>query len=626
MWVLAQEVQMMLRKRILLLGLVLVFTWLFTGCEADDPLMDSLYTDNIFAGSAGLDIGSIGEPYENIYVNNIVGPGGGGDVTAAANLTSDMIVRGDGGLKGIKTSIVSIDNFGNIITPNDIDGFDINAANDLSCINDLDVTDDADVGGNLDVTDEFTVGGYSILGAGAPLLATPDGSLYAFSNLVSEAALMGAATPWRSGLWVGEDTVIAVEHSSNCDFDLTGGAYENLLTADDAVFLQADADLNNFIILTSGVHAGGGAEIIQFIDTTHVVVKTFGWDSDLTNIDFIVTPHPTLVAGNGNEVGVNALSAGGFHVGSYDYTEGCLFTVELDIAVDDASAICVEVAANGFSASEAMRVRYNTGDLQPTDVLSVLKISLDDTEAVNSDSTTHIDFIELLTTDTEDAKKHGIHVGQSFDSAFSVSGGTEEDPDYGYTVVPDVATDRVTGAPGAGTAFLEASAGNVEIFSADNDYVLIGSDAMFEAVDALLLTPSNRDVAEEYYYSTGVGTWSPLIVSDTVNGFQQSGTITFNAPATWALTNATVPAGAAITNAYYIKIVRTRNNVGSPPVEDYFKTFTSSSLTDFQIRGDGTVRPVEMADAAAPNNSLYYSTTQSKLVYKDSGGVVRDLW
>lgn len=32
------------------------------------------------------------------------------------------------------------------------------------------------------------------------------------------------------------------------------------------------------------------------------------------------------------------------------------------------------------------------------------------------------------------------------------------------------------------------------------------------------------------------------------------------------------------------------------------------------------------ADAAMPNSSLYYSTDQSKLVYKDSGGVVRDLW
>jgi len=33
-----------------------------------------------------------------------------------------------------------------------------------------------------------------------------------------------------------------------------------------------------------------------------------------------------------------------------------------------------------------------------------------------------------------------------------------------------------------------------------------------------------------------------------------------------------------------------------------------------------------LADAAAPNNDLYYSSTQGKLVYKDSGGTVHDLY
>ena len=44
------------------------------------------------------------------------------------------------------------------------------------------------------------------------------------------------------------------------------------------------------------------------------------------------------------------------------------------------------------------------------------------------------------------------------------------------------------------------------------------------------------------------------------------------------------------------------------------------------LRGDGTILPASLADASAVNESLYYSTTQSKLVYKDSGGTVRDLW
>ncbi|KKK82403.1 hypothetical protein LCGC14_2803740, partial [marine sediment metagenome] len=50
------------------------------------------------------------------------------------------------------------------------------------------------------------------------------------------------------------------------------------------------------------------------------------------------------------------------------------------------------------------------------------------------------------------------------------------------------ATDTVNGTTDPTTAFLEASAGDVEIFSSDNDYILIGSDATFEAVDAILVS------------------------------------------------------------------------------------------------------------------------------------------
>ena len=40
----------------------------------------------------------------------------------------------------------------------------------------------------------------------------------------------------------------------------------------------------------------------------------------------------------------------------------------------------------------------------------------------------------------------------------------------------------------------------------------------------------------------------------------------------------------------------------------------------------GVFLPVALADASAPNNSIYYSTTATKLVYKDAGGVVNNLY
>ena len=44
------------------------------------------------------------------------------------------------------------------------------------------------------------------------------------------------------------------------------------------------------------------------------------------------------------------------------------------------------------------------------------------------------------------------------------------------------------------------------------------------------------------------------------------------------------------------------------------------------IRGDGTIEPRIIADADAANNSIYYSTTQAKLVFKDNAGAVQDLY
>lgn len=55
--------------------------------------------------------------------------------------------------------------------------------------------------------------------------------------------------------------------------------------------------------------------------------------------------------------------------------------------------------------------------------------------------------------------------------------------------------------------------------------------------------------------------------------------------------------------------------------------FCNSSATVLSaIKLDGSWQPASLADSAATKNSLYYSTTQSKLVYKDSGGVVNNLY
>lgn len=44
------------------------------------------------------------------------------------------------------------------------------------------------------------------------------------------------------------------------------------------------------------------------------------------------------------------------------------------------------------------------------------------------------------------------------------------------------------------------------------------------------------------------------------------------------------------------------------------------------IDATGAIKPASMADVSAPNGSVYYSTTAGKLVYKDAGGAVNNLY
>jgi len=156
---------------LLLTALLLIATIPILSCTATDPLVGDTYIETLYVWD--------GVGWNQITTN---GGGGGGNVTAAANLTTDAIVRGDGGIFGVKTSPVFVDNLGNIITPGNLNAWDVNATNDLdvggtthstgdlntdsdvnsgndvNVTNDLDVTDDADIGGFLDVVEGLEVG------------------------------------------------------------------------------------------------------------------------------------------------------------------------------------------------------------------------------------------------------------------------------------------------------------------------------------------------------------------------------------------------------------------------------------------------------------------------------------
>ena len=52
----------------------------------------------------------------------------------------------------------------------------------------------------------------------------------------------------------------------------------------------------------------------------------------------------------------------------------------------------------------------------------------------------------------------------------------------------------------------------------------------------------------------------------------------------------------------------------------------SAGSTLAAVLSNGAIQPASMADSAAANNTIYYSTTASKLVYKNSAGTVNNLY
>jgi hypothetical protein len=453
--------------------------------------------------------------------------------------------------------------------------------------------------------------------------ATPIFPLYAGSAFMSQLQIDGTAILKSADWGVSQlnygDSATIPEHTGTGSYDYTGGAYERLFTATAPIFAITDAQAN-MIILLSGAHVGSVVEIETFLSATQVVVAADnGWNADVTGETFGILPTPTFGIANSGSARFAMGGDATLKMRSLNATSPAAVSVQVIDGGNDVSAFQVDVLNQGYKHNEAIDVNYSTGSMVADQHASIVKVSVDKSEATSSTNTTELDFINIQQVGKNSSQSHAVHVGQGFDTALIVSGGSRVDPAFGYTVTAAHAvTDRIA-------AFISA-ASDVTLFALDDNYILLGNTTQFEAIPVYLSTMSSQSITPTFYYSTGDGTWDTLVVSDTTSGFTGNGIISFNAPVAWATTTHVVPAGAVITSGYYVKIVRTRNFLTTPPIESYFKLYTSSSLTDFMIRGNGTISLVSMSDTSAPNNSVYYSTTQSKMVFKDLAGVVKDLY
>jgi hypothetical protein len=419
----------------------------------------------------------------------------------------------------------------------------------------------------------------------------------AHGKIQSNRGFRGTANDWGDSFagWAYGEFV--AEHSGIiASYDYTGGVYERLLTATIPIFTQDDADNRNYIVLQNGDKKGAKSQIDEYISATQVTLLTDSWDEDLIAQTFSIYKSPVFIskifssyfyAKNGGSIFFE--NAGG------DFIAHSIVEVVGDIGADNSDSFHIHHDAKGHNNSDAEQIFYKTGDLQEGDENQVLQINIDETEASGG----KLQGIRIETTDVSTVSKCAIKVGVGFDCAFNMDGGVAIDMDYGYEISGVTVADRVNGVAGDGNAFLEAG-NDLTLFDSNNDYILIGNDDQFEILSFITDTSSSQNLVFEFYYSKAGGNWTLFAPGDGTEGGTKSGLIVFDAPADWTKDDQAEVNGD-ITNAYYIKIKRTR--IGNPPValiEDYFKIYLErAGDTGMRIKGDGRVKLPYLAGAPA---------------------------
>ena len=180
------------------------------------------------------------------------------------------------------------------------------------------------------------------------------------------------------------------------------------------------------------------------------------------------------------------------------------------------------------------------------------------------------------------------------------------------------------------TAAFDNPAVDVTIFDNDNDYIYIGSNAVFSQIRVILATNAGKTVFPVFEYSIGGPAWTAFSPIDGTSGFVQSGVIEFDSAdlAGWA---SVVVNGA---NHFYIRIQRTRNNIGTVPIEDTIRIL-QPTLYYWDDAGDVLAASVTAAGLADTTQTQYeiatYAAsgvldgigplTDGQLIIGDTGGV-----
>lgn len=242
---------------------------------------------------------------------------------------------------------------------------------------------------------------------------------------------------------------------------------------------------------------------------------------------------------------------------------------------DDDHALEIDCNAAGFGDVKALDIVYITGATATGEDESGVLINIDETAALGGD----IAGLEVLATDEGllDAK-YAVLAGATVDPIKQLSG-TFGDAD----TVDDNGVDQTT-------ALSTGGAGNIAVWTNDNETVTVGDAAKFEELELIFDTvASGSGIAPTFEYSTGVGTWATFSPVDGTNGARNNGVV--------AWLNADIPSWATGAGTeYLIRITRTRNSLTTTPILDLVQKAAVSEY-GWDASGDLSVRNITLASS-----------------------------
>ena len=450
------------------------------------------------------------------------------------------------------------------------------------------------------------------------------GDIYATSGIKAMEGLYSEAVAYGAGLEVADNSQATIYTNV-----ITGTA---TLTAATQVVYDPEGDFitdgveagHFFKVITAtaggspGAYVGATGEIIAVTDATNLIVSfgSAGGDTiiDATAMSFVVYTEPRLYISDHGDTH--------FCVGLH---EDASFKVCTDISnndhavhfvttagIDGNTGFDIEYDAHTFKGTAAMHINYDVSAFASADTLGTgIDVVIQNTGATAGD--VHVIDIALGDPTNSEVEVEAVVTHEGVDPIAQYLG----DPaalDTAFSYTPSAYTDRTAAFNGAT---------DVQIFTLDDDFIILGSTAKYDEINVLLNTPASHSIIPTFHYMVEGGTWTAFTPADDTAGFSQNGTVRFESGLLtgWAgkTINEITGSGDNVTDYYWIKITRTRKILPTPPTEDTIQVTTIGARLGWDKEGRLAIKTFSQSaepdtdDIPASKFCFWIDTDDSKL-------------